>query len=188
MRRSLPEQLERAGAAYFVVVKAAAACTIGMIFLITILGVFYRYFLNSPLIWSEELTRMLLVWMCFLFSGAAFQRGEMVTVRLLTDSVPARVRALIMIPAYLATLGFLVLLVNYGLAYAQQNTLQTMPGIDHLLKSVSGDEEGVSIYWMYIALPIGCALLALHILLAIIRFAIELVSPGAEPSGGGEAT
>lgn len=182
----LNRNLSQAGEIYFLVVKAAAAATMAVIFAITIAGVFFRYFLNDPLVWSEELARALLVWMCFMFAGAAFHRGEMVAVQMLTERVTPRIRALIMVPAYLATIVFLVILIRQGFAYAGQNVIQTMPGIDAMWRSLTGSDDGVSIYWMYIALPLGCILLALHIAIAVVRLALEAVASqtGRNETGG----
>lgn len=168
---------------YFRAVRALAATTIALIFIITVLGVFYRYFLNNPLVWAEELSRALLVWMCFVFAGAAFQRGEMVAVNILTDAVSRRLRALIMVPAYLAVVGFLAILIYQGWRYAGQNVIQTMPGIDVAWLALTGSDAGVSIYWLYISLPLGCALLAVHILLAAARLTLDaLYGPAASES------
>jgi TRAP-type C4-dicarboxylate transport system permease small subunit len=116
--------------------------------------------------------------MCFLFAGAAFQRGEMVAVDMFTRSLGRRTRALVLVPAYLATIAFLAMLVYYGWRYAFQNLIQTMPGVDVLWESLTGLDTGVSIFWMYVSVPIGGALLAVHILLTTIRIGAEAIGPG----------
>jgi TRAP-type C4-dicarboxylate transport system permease small subunit len=183
LTRTMADRLRLAHFLYFEVVKAAAATTITLIFVVTVLGVFYRYFLNFPLVWSEELCRALLVWLCFLFAGAAFQRGEMIAVQILTDRLPRRLRALIVVPAYLMVVGFLGLLIDEGWRYARQNMIQTMPGIDAAWLALTGDESGVSIFWLYVSLPIGCALLAVHIAIAALRLALTGLDVGSAAGG-----
>jgi TRAP-type C4-dicarboxylate transport system permease small subunit len=110
--------------AYFEAVKALAAGTIGLIFIVTVFQVFYRYFLNALIIWAEEFSRALLIWMCFLFAGAAFQRGEMVAVDMFTRSLKPLIRALVLVPAYLATTVFLGILIYQGWRHAVQNLIR----------------------------------------------------------------
>ena len=45
-----------------------------------LLQVFFRYVLNASLSWSEELTRLLFVWLTFLGFGLAAQRGALPTI------------------------------------------------------------------------------------------------------------
>jgi len=55
-----------------------------------LLQVFCRYVLNASLSWSEELTRLLFVWLTFLGFGLAVRRGALPTIFVLGDRVPQR--------------------------------------------------------------------------------------------------
>jgi TRAP-type C4-dicarboxylate transport system permease small subunit len=85
--------------------------------LVTGLQVFFRYALNHSLFWSEEVGRMLLVWITFLGATVAYRRkahvGIDVAVRRLAP--PAR-RAL---ERFLLGLSgvFFVVLIAYGLRF-----------------------------------------------------------------------
>jgi len=54
-------------------------------------GIVYRYALNDPLVWTEELARFCSTWIIFLGAAACFKRGSHigidVVVRLLPPSV-----------------------------------------------------------------------------------------------------
>lgn len=170
--------------AYLRVMTALAAAAMALIFLIAILQVFCRYFLGAPLVWAEELARFILIWICFFFAGVAFARGEMVAIDLLTSVLRPRARALVMVPAYLVVVGFLAIIVYHGTIYATQNYIQTLPGIDQLVKSLTGSEAGLSIFWMYVSVPIGCTLLGLHMLAAAARVAREAFDRSARDGAG----
>jgi TRAP-type C4-dicarboxylate transport system permease small subunit len=144
---------------------------------ITSLQVFYRYVLSDPLVWAEEACRALLIWTCFLLAGAAFQRGEMIAVSLLTGWLSPKLRVAVMVPGYLVTCTFLVAMVYHGLVYASQNWIQSVPGLDILAQSLAGSDARVSIFWVYLAVPVGCAILALHMLLSALRAVMEAVAP-----------
>ncbi len=153
--------------------EALGAALMLIILVVTSVQVFDRYFLNDTPPWAEELCRALLIWTCFLFAGIAFQRGEMAAVTMLTSFLPRRLRALVMVPAYLLTCVFLVAMVYYGWLYAERNFIQTVPGLDILLEQLTGSTAGVPIFWVYLAVPVGCAILALHIFASAVRIVAE---------------
>jgi TRAP-type C4-dicarboxylate transport system permease small subunit len=155
-----------------------AASSLALIVVITTTQILYRYFLSGSLVWAEELSRCLLVWICFLFLGVSYQRGEIAYVDLI-NRLPLRLRAALMIPAMAITVIFLCVIAYYGVIYAYQNTAQTIPGLNMLLKSITGSTAGVSIFWVYLSIPIGMVLLSLH----IIAFAIRLFAEAFHASG-----
>jgi TRAP-type C4-dicarboxylate transport system permease small subunit len=149
------------------------AALISAVLVITSVQVFDRYFLNDTPPWAEELCRALLIWTCFLFAGIAFQRGEMAAVTMLTNLLPRRLRALVLVPAYLLTCAFLVSMVYFGWLYAQRNLIQTVPGLDLLLEQLTGSTAGVPIFWIHLAVPVGCLIPALHVFASAVRIAAD---------------
>jgi TRAP-type C4-dicarboxylate transport system permease small subunit len=131
---------------------------------IMVVQVFCRYVLGASLIWAEELCRYLLVWMTFLFLGAAFQRGEMVGFEFLVRRLSPRAKAWLLTPAYLVCAAFLGAITYYGWIFAEQNSSQAIPAADFIAQSLLGRDSGISIFWIYVCVPLGCALLALHML------------------------
>lgn len=125
--------------------------------------VVYRYFLSGSLIWAEELSRCLLVWLCFLFAGIAYQRGEMAAVDSLVYTISPSWRAMVMLPALAGALLFVALLIYYSTIYAGQNWFQILPGVTVLWRNITGSASGFSIFWVYISIPIGLSILFLHI-------------------------
>lgn len=162
--------------AYMHGVAALAVALMAATVIIMAVQVFYRYFLSNSLIWAEEVCRYLLVWMSFLFAGAAFQRGDMVSVELFTKLLPRRARALVMVPAYVLTAAFLGVLVYYGWRFAEQNSIQAMPAADFIWQSLADRDSGLSIFWVYVSVPVGCAILALHLLASAALLTAEAVS------------
>ncbi|MEW6352329.1 MAG: TRAP transporter small permease [Thermodesulfobacteriota bacterium] len=59
---------------------------------VTSAGVFWRYVLNSGLVWAEELSRLLLVWASFLGAASAVHRGAHISIAVLHDRLPPRAR------------------------------------------------------------------------------------------------
>lgn len=154
---------------YVRVMQAAAAFAMGLIVVVLTAQVLYRYFLSGSLIWAEELTRCLLVWLCFLFAGIAYRRGEMASVDFFTRSLSPRWRTFAMLPALAVALLFLGLLIHYSIIYAGQNRMQILPGVSVLWRKLTGSTGGFSIFWVYISIPIGLGILFLHMLGTMVR-------------------
>lgn len=162
---------------YVRLIAALAAAMMGTVVVIMSVQVFQRYFLNDPLIWAEEVCRYLLIWITFLSAGVAYQRGDIAAVKMLTSIMSPRLKALIVAPVYLATAGFVGLLVYHGWVYAEENLIQAIPAIDYITQRVFNRNWGISIFWVYIAVPIGCTLLVLHFVFSAARLIAEAFAP-----------
>ncbi len=60
----------------------------GLMVIIVFSNVVARYFLNSSLAWSEEISRFMLIWLAFLGSYLAFVRNEHLGLDLLVFLPP----------------------------------------------------------------------------------------------------
>jgi len=58
------------------------------ILIVMILQVVFRYALNSPLTWTEELARILYIWACYLGAPVALRRGNHVTIVFVAERLP----------------------------------------------------------------------------------------------------
>ena len=147
------------------------SCVIAVILvgsIVAIMGaqVFFRYVLNDSLIWAEEVCGYLLVWVSFLFLGRAFERGELVIVSVLLDRLGRTAAMVCLVAGYGLTLAFLGMLVIYGYDFAEFNTITTVPAADFIWAGLTGTDEELelSAFWIYLAVPVGCGLLFLHVL------------------------
>jgi TRAP-type C4-dicarboxylate transport system permease small subunit len=112
-----------------------------------------RFVLQSPAEWTEVLIRVTLIWMVFLGVPAAFRYGSMVSVDVLYRWSPPRVRRMLDWVVCIAGLLLVVVLVWWGWDYARRGSVQSMIGL-----------ENVSMFWAYVAMPVGGVFSALGIL------------------------
>ena len=103
-----------------------------------------RFILESPAEWTEVLIRFSLIWMVFLGIPTAFRQGAMVSVDMLYRLSGQRVRRLLESVIAMAALTLCGIILWWGLDYANRGSVQTMIGL-----------EGVSMFWAYLALPVG---------------------------------
>jgi len=128
------------------------ASTLGMFQIIT------RFVLEQPAEWSEILIRLSLIWMVFLGIPAAFRQGAMVSVDVLYRTVPAGARRVLDWAVALASLVLVAVILWWGWDYAVRGQVQSMAGL-----------ESVSMFWGYLALPVG----ALFCILGVIGNLID---------------
>jgi TRAP-type C4-dicarboxylate transport system permease small subunit len=90
-------------------------------FLCVLGQVFFRYFLGSPLVWSDELGRYLFVWCAFLGWVIAARRRSHLAIAIGGERLPARVRGLLGLVGALAAVAFATVLAFYGVRIAARN-------------------------------------------------------------------
>lgn len=116
------------------------------------LQVFYRYVLNSSLLWSEELSIYLLVWVVFLGSAWVMRSWSHIGVPTLINACPPPVRAGLLIFSRLVTAVFIVLVIYYGTKVALSRIHAVSPSM------------GFSTRWIKIALPVSGGAMILFVL------------------------
>src|ERR1700738_4400180 len=58
-------------------------------------GVFTRYVLGNPLVWSDELATLVFLWLAMLGSVVAYRRGEHISLSVLVRRAPPRNRKIL---------------------------------------------------------------------------------------------
>ena len=103
-----------------VVVEAAAAALMAIETLLLLTGVFARYVLSSPLVWSDELASFLFLWLAMLGAVIALSRGSHMRLTVVVDSLPPALREWADALAAVIAATFILLLVRPCLDYAMQ--------------------------------------------------------------------
>ena len=88
--------------------------------MVTIVGaqVFFRYVLNSPIGWSEEVGRATLVWITFFGSFAAFSDDKHMRISLLYNKFSESRKRLVRIYGNIAVMVLNIFVVVYGFKFA----------------------------------------------------------------------
>lgn len=145
-------------------IRFLAGASMGLIVVVMVVQVIARYVFNSSLIWAEELCRYILVWQTFLFIGYAYHRGELVILDLFSSRVRPSVYMAIRVATAVPVTIFLYLIIDSGIGHALRFGAQMIPAIDFIWMSLTGDELRVPVFWIYVAVPLGCAILLIHFL------------------------
>ena len=127
-----------------------------MLALAASLGLFQilmRFVFETPAEWTEVLIRFSLIWMVFLGVPAAFRQGAMVSVDVVYRWSPPAMRRVLDYVVSLAALILVAVIVWWGWDYAKRGGVQSMIGL-----------ENVTMFWAYLALPVGGAFAALGVI------------------------
>lgn len=103
-------------------IDALAIALFAIMFAVVLAQVAFRYGLDRPLVWSEELSRYLFIWICFLGWVIATRRRAHIVVSSLVDRLPRAARRALQLAVHALSLLFAVLLLRYGAAIALRNT------------------------------------------------------------------
>ena len=115
-------------------------------------NVVLRFLTDHSILWVEEVSRYLMIWLTFLGAGVVLRYGGHIGIDTLQDKLPehaAWIRAVI----FVLMLAFFVAMVWLGVKYASLTWGQTTPVLQ------------IPVGAVYLAMPIGFALLIVHLLL-----------------------
>jgi TRAP-type transport system small permease protein len=123
----------------------------GLMFLVivalTAAQVVFRYALDQPLIWSEELSKLLLVWMVFLGASAVAFDGRHMDVDVVFRAVPRPVRRFLRAFNLAAAAFFLGLLAWYSIEVVDIESWASLGALD------------ISAAWVRLPATVGAVLM-----------------------------
>jgi C4-dicarboxylate transporter DctQ subunit len=111
-----------------------------------------RYAFGSSLYVTEELTRYLMVWVVFLACSLAVRDNAHISIEIVASRFTGRARAAYNLVAQLFFLAFLTFLIVEGVIALSFQMEQIIPTLN------------VPIFWFYLAIPVGGALMVLNLL------------------------
>jgi TRAP-type C4-dicarboxylate transport system permease small subunit len=115
-------------------------------------AVFYRYVLNNSIMWSEELTRYLVIWIVFLAVGLAHRWSQHVRISYLPAKFRGRPRHVAEAIIESMVLTIFVVIAWFGWEIMQSN----------FARSQISPAMGIQIGWVYLAAPLGLGLASLQ--------------------------
>jgi tripartite ATP-independent transporter DctM subunit len=136
------------------VVEPIAALLVVAEVIILASGVFTRYVLRSPLVWTDELATILFLWLAMLGSVVAYRRGEHIRLSVLVRRSSPRVQAILEAIASVVTAIFVIELIPATFKFFVQEQIDVTPAM--------------SIPQSYVVLAIIVGL-ALILILALLR-------------------
>lgn len=133
-----------------------------------------RYALNASMIWAEELTQYQMIWIAYLGAGLALREGRHVAVDLLDQALGLRWQRVLRTGMGIVILAFLVALAVLGTRMAQFAWDQETPALQ------------ISAGIPYLAIPVGAAVCALHLVCVFRDFVARRYEHADQPEAYAE--
>ena len=145
-----------------------------VLFSVLIISVFLavsdRFLIHRGLFWTEELARFLFVWLGSLTAAIMVQRRGHFAVSVLTEKLlDERGRQILDIVISVIMLALMVLLLVYGIIYAEFARYQTSPALR------------IGMCYVYYSVPTGASLMILFWIAHIIDGVAKLKGSGKSP-------
>ena len=133
------------------VVKYLAAVLLASMTLLVFLQVLFRYVLNHPLDWSEELSSFAFVWMSLLGASIGLKRNEHPRLDLIVNLFPSKTQKTIAGLYNIAILFLLAVLFIYGVRLTVSMKSQLTAALQY------------SVSFVYAVLPVSAAIMFIHL-------------------------
>ena len=116
-----------------------------------------RYVFRAPLMWAEEASIFLMIWMAFVGAGIGIRRGAHVAMTLLVDRFPYWLRWAALAFSASTMILFLTIVAWQGILLSVFVADQPSPALR------------VSMAWPYFVLPIGAVFMMTQILVTLLQ-------------------
>ncbi len=163
--------LEKASLAVDKAVGALCAVFFGAMTVIVLVGVFFRYVVNSPLSWVEESSRYLMIWGASSAISLGIRSGEHVGLTVLLDSLKSRLlKGALSIVIALVVFGFFAVLFAYSLGMVRDSSMMQTQAL------------GFSMVVPYLAIPVSMVFAIVQLILTTALRLLEGAPAASEHS------
>jgi len=125
-----------------------------------------RYVFNFSIIWAEEVSQYLMIWIAYLGAGLALREGRHVALEMLHDSLPVALGRKVRMAVGGLVVTFLGAVTVLGFQFALFVWNQETPVLN------------ISLGIPSLAIPIGTLLFAAHLVLMFRNYADRRYAPG----------
>lgn len=132
------------------VIRHLAGFLTGAMAVLVFLQVLFRYLLDAPLDWSEEMATFAFAWMCLLGASVGLRRDEHPRLDIFLDRLPEGIRRGVSLFIDLGIFFMLAVLLVYGIKLTLVMKLQRTAAL------------GYSVAFVYAVLPVSALVMLVH--------------------------
>ena len=160
--------------------RQLAWISIGLMVIIILIQVFFRYGLNSALPWPDEAARFLMLWMTGFIAPSAYRWGGFVSIEMIFRLLPSRIIKLLTLILLILSLIVLIVGLQFGLKHVDSGWLFYSSSMKWPLHLIGMESIRVKLAWMYMSLPVGLGLMTLVNIELILKNFFLLLNPKLE--------
>lgn len=124
------------------------------VFIVVLCQIFWRYVLNNPLVWSEELSRFIYIWISLIGWAQATRSNSHIRIDFIYNRLPAPLRVFLGYLYKVMIIGFLGLLAYLGWDIAMRQMGRPSVSIPEITAGM-----------VYLVLPISGVICILYVIL-----------------------
>ncbi|MFJ7738728.1 TRAP transporter small permease [Lysinibacillus sp. NPDC097287] len=138
--------------ALFKLEKLIAILLMSVILVSIVLGVVFRYFINSPLTWTDELAIYMLIWLTFVGGSMSVKNGKAASLDLVFEKVNVLWQRIFLIVGYTFVTVFSTIVTYMAVKWISNPAVLTQisPGLK------------ISMFLPYLSIPFGLFCLTIH--------------------------
>jgi len=133
-------------------------------------GVIWRYLFGDPLGWSDEVARVLFVWLAFIGAAIGVKRRLHASVSVFSSRMPRKWQ-------FATTLFGMSLVALMALLFVYTGAIETMTSFGQESMPVTGLPTG----WLYLAVPVSGALMIAYLIPQVFGAIARRNSEGLPP-------
>ena len=152
----------------------------GLMVLVILLQVFFRYVLNNALPWPDEAARFLMLWMTGFLAPSAYRWGGFVAIDMIPDLMPRRTALLFNAILLAIALAVLVVAIQLGWRHVNSGWLFNSGSLRIPLDWVGGETVRVKLAWMYMSVFTGFILLTVVNVELLLKNIHMLIDPSVD--------
>ena len=132
-----------------------ATAAIGIMVLIILTQVFFRYVLNNALPWPDEAARFLMLWLTGLMAPSAYRWGGFVAIDMVPEILPRRMGLILNLAILVVSLSVLLVALQLGIKHINSGWLFNSSSLKVPLHLIGGEAVRLKLAWMYMSIYVG---------------------------------
>ena len=146
----------------------------GLMVVVILTQVYFRYVLNNALPWPDEAARFLMLWLAGLMGPIALRQGSMVAIVGVQSLLPGLICKVLVFSLLLVSFTVLIVTVKLGWAHVNSGWLFASSSLKVPLNLVGMKAIKMKLAWSYMSLFVGFCLMSLVNLELLLRTAISI--------------
>jgi len=145
--------------------KITCAVCVTLILIMTfevLIHVFFRYFLDAPLKWGEELARLMMVWAGLLGIGIALKDRDHVAIEALTSKLSGRMLAWCNLVSRILIIIFVGFVFIWGINLTAESYSTYLPAMN------------ISWAWSFLSVPVSAAVQLIFLISSCVQDLIDI--------------
>ncbi len=160
--------------------RKLAWISIGLMVIIILIQVFFRYGLNSALPWPDEAARFFMLWMTGLIAPSAYRWGGFVSIDILFNFLPSKIIKVLTLILLIISLMVLIVGLQFGIKHVESGWLFESSSMKWPLFLIGIESSKIKLAWMYMSIPVGLFMMTLVNIELILKNFLLIFNPNIE--------